>query len=181
MSVPIRFVWDGSAMIPARGFAARAERQYVPFETYTLEAVADQRSLKEHNHYMASVAEAFDNLDEKLSTRFSRPAHLRKWALIETGWFDEAVTDCGSQEVALRMAAFTRTLEGNHPDDYVEIIVRGPALVVRSAKSQKMHGTDAMSKEDFRASSKDVLDLLADMVGVNRTLLERYGKQRQAR
>lgn len=176
----IRFVWDGNAMIPARGFAARAEKEFVPFETYDMEAVTP-RSLKEHNHYMASVAEAFDNLDERLSERFRRPSHLRKWALIDTGWYDEQVTDCGSHEVALRMAAFTRTVEGNHPDDYCEIIVRGPALVVRTAKSQKMNGVGRMSKEDFRASSKDVLDRLADMVGVNRTLLERYGKARQAR
>ena len=176
---PVRFVWDGSQMVPARGFAARAEKQFVPFESYTL-AVVEQRSVKEHNHYMAAVADAFDNLDEALTERIRTPAHLRKWALIATGWFDEKVTDCGSHEVALRMAAFTRVLEGNRVDDYCEIIVRGPALVVRTAKSQKMHGAGAMSKDDFRKSSTEVLDLLADMVGVNRTLLERYAKQRQA-
>ena len=172
----IRFVWDGSHMIPAKGYAARAEKAFVPFETYNLEA-REERSSAEHGHYFAAVAEAFDNLSEQNSERLRTPNHLRKWALIETGWFDEKVTDCGSQEIALRMAAFTRGLEANHHQDYCEIIVRGPALVVRTAKSQSQK---AMGKDVFRASKKDVLDLLADMVGVNRTLLERYAKARQA-
>lgn len=173
---PIKFVWNGEAMVPARGYAARAEKQFVPFEAYTLE-VREERSSAEHGHYFAAIADAYANLSDEVTDRLRTPDHLRKWALIETGWFDETVTDCATQEVALRMAAFTNTIERSNRQDYCEIIVRGPALVVRVAKSQSRK---AMDKESFRKSKNDVLDLLSDMVGVNRTLLERYAKRKTA-
>lgn len=167
---PIKYIWNGEAMIPAKGYAARAEKQFMPFETYTLE-VREERSSAEHNHYFAAVSDAFQNLSDEVTDRIRTANHLRKWALIATGWFNEKITDCGSHEVALRMAAFTRVLESGHPGEYCEIIVRGPALVVRTAKSQSMR---EMNKEDFRKSKQDVLNLLSDMIGVNRTLLERH-------
>lgn len=173
---PIKFTWNGEAMVPAKGYAARAERQYAPSETYTLE-VREERSSAEHNHYFAAIADAYANLSDAVTERLRTPDHLRKWALIETGWFDETVTDCGSHEVALRMAAFTKVVERDNRQDYCEIIVRGPALVLRLAKSQSRK---AMDKEDFRKSKNDILDLLSDMVGVNRTLLERYAERRTA-
>lgn len=162
---PLKFMWDGSVMTPARGYAARAERQFTPFETYTLE-VREDRSAVQHKHFFASIADAFTNLDDRCTKKIKTPEHLRKWALIETGWFDEHQIECGSNEVALRMATFVRS-----NDDYCEIIVRGPVLVVRTAKSQSQR---EMDKKEFQKSSSDVLDLLADMIGVNRTILKRY-------
>lgn len=164
-SIPIAFVWNGDGMVPARGYAAQADRQYVVGQVYLLEA-REERSPAAHAHYFAAVSEAFQNLDEKATEKLKTPDHLRKWALIETGFYDETILDCGSKEVALRMAAFTRAA-----DDYSELIVRGPLLVKRTAKSQKVR---AMDKDAFKKSSQAVLDLLSDMIGVNRTVLSRY-------
>lgn len=156
-------------MVPIRGYLARCEKQFETGKVYPLE-VREERSIAEHNHYFASIADAFGSLPEKVTDeKIKTPDHLRKWALIETGWFNEVVTDCGSQEIALRMASLTRRL-----DDYCEIRVRGPLLVVRHAKSQSVHGKERMDKETFRKSKGDVLNLLADMIGVSRTILERY-------
>jgi hypothetical protein len=164
-SIPFVYVWTGDGFVPARGYAARAARDFKPGEAYTLE-VREDRSPHMHRHYFAAIAEAFANLDERVTNRLKTPEHLRKWALIETGHYDETITDCGSHEVALRMAAFTR-----RKDDYSEIIVRGNLLCERTAKSQSVR---VMNKEDFKQSSRDVLDLLSDMINVNRTALERY-------
>lgn len=163
---PIRFLWtDGLVMAPVKGYLARAEAQFEVGKVYQLE-VREERSAAEHNHYFAALSDCHANLSEEATEKLKTPDHLRKWALIETGWYDEVQTDCGTQEVALRMAAFTRRM-----DDYCEIRVRGSVLVVRHAKTQSVK---AMDKDAFRKSKTEVLDLLSDMIGVNRTVVERY-------
>ena len=161
--VPLVYTWTGDGWIPARGYAAQAARQFKPGETRILE-VREERSGAAHRHYFAAVSEAFQNLDERCTERLKTPDHLRKWALIETGFYDEVITDCGSHEVALRMAAFSRAI-----DDYAEIRVRGNLLSIRRAKSQKV---TEMDKEHFKRSSDAVLDLLSDMLHVSRTVLK---------
>lgn len=164
-SIPFIYTWTGDGFVPARGYAARAAREFKPGENYVLE-VREERPPATHRHYFAAISEAFNNLDDRCTDKLKTPDHLRKWALIETGHYNETITDCGSQEVALRMAAFTRQI-----DDYCEIRVRGPLMCVRHAKSQKLR---SMDKEQFKESSRAVLDLLSDMISVNRTVLERY-------
>src|SRR6185295_12887201 len=165
-----KFLWSQGVMTPIKGFGDQARRQFVDGEVYRL-VIENERSGPEHRHYFACINDAFGSLNEKVTAeKIKTPEHLRKWALIETNWFNEVITDCGSKEVAMRMAAFTRKM-----DDYSEILVRGHLLVVRTAKSQTSKGPNAMSLEDCRQSKKDVLDLLSDMLGINRTILERYG------
>jgi hypothetical protein len=164
-SIPFIYTWTGDGFVPMRGYAARAARDFKAGENYALE-VREDRSPQQHRHYFAAIAEAFANLDERITEKLKTPEHLRKWALIECGHYDETITDCGSQEVAMRMATFARRM-----DDYSEIIVRKNLLSIRVAKSQSSR---AMNKDDFKKSSRDVLDLLANMIHVNRTVLERY-------
>lgn len=163
--VPLVWTWTGDGMVPARGYAAQATRQFKPGENYTME-VREQRSGPHHRRYFAAINEAFQNLDERCTERLKTPDHLRKWALIETGHYDESIIDCGSHEVALRIAAFERRI-----DDYAEITVRGNLLCIRHAKSQSLRDMD---KDEFRTSSDDVLDLLSDMLHVSRTVLKKY-------
>lgn len=176
VAAPVKFLWTADGiMAPVKGYLARAETQFEVGKVYQLE-VREERSSQEHNHYFATLADAHANLSERATEKLKTPDHLRKWALIETNWYDEVVTDCGTHEVALRMATFTRRM-----DDYCEVRLRAAEdggekklLVVRSAKSQSMK---SMDKESFRKSKQDVLDLLSDMIGVNRLVLERYGRQ----
>jgi|SRR6185369_4843478 len=150
-------------MVPARGYAAQAQRQFKMGNNYMLE-VREPRSGAAHRHYFAAIGDAFPNLDDRCTERLKTPEHLRKWALIETGFYDEVITDCGSHEVALRMAAFSRAI-----DDYAEIRVRGNLLSIRRAKSQKVTEMDAAH---FKASSDAVLELLSDMLHVSKTVLK---------
>lgn len=165
---PIKFQWDGKAMVVAQGYLAQAEKRYTVGAFYALEQVDEARNMNAHNAYMAEVASAWENLSDAATKKLKSPTHLRKWALIETNWYDEQIIDCGTHELALRMATFA-----HDSDDYCEIRVRKNLLVIRRARSQKR---SKMNNEDFKKSSKDVLDLLSDMIGVNRTVLERYAR-----
>lgn len=155
-------------MIPQSGYLAQCEKRFVVGQIYTLEQVDEARNMNAHNAYMAEVASAWENLSDAATKKLKTPTHLRKWALIETGWYDEQIVDCGTHELASRMATFT-----HQTDEYCEIRIRKNLLVIRRPRSQKR---SKMNSEDFKKSSKAVLDLLADMIGVNRTVLERYAR-----
>jgi len=145
-------------MIPARPKAA--DKVYVIGQRYWLEEVSD-RSWISHQHQFAWLAEAWRNLPESLADLYPTPEHLRKRALIQAGFYRETIIDAGSNAAALRMAAFARA-----EDEFAAVIVRGPLVVVRKAMSQRMHGHDRMTKEEFQRSKDAVLGVVADMIGI---------------
>ena len=158
MSAPIRFNWDGEAMVPVgQTWALRADREFVVGEQYVL-VEHHQRSLRSHNHFFASVSEAWKNLPEEHAQRFHSDEHLRKWALVQCGYRDERSIVCASKAEAQRVAAFIKPM-----DEYAVVTVRDAVVIVYTAKSQKMN---AMGKDEFTRSKSDVLDLLSGMVGV---------------
>lgn len=121
-------------------------------------APVEERSIASHNHEFAWLKEAWVNLPENLAEQFPSTEHLRKRALIDAGFYTEQIIDAGSNAAALRVAAYARG-----EDEFALVIVRGPAVVVRKAKSQSRR---AMGKEDFQASKQAVLDTVAAMIGV---------------
>lgn len=161
-------------------FARIAEAQFKDGETYPLE-VKEQRSSQEHRHYFAVINNAFDNIsDEETLSVLSTPNKLRQWALICSGWCDVTVFGPMPYRTALNCAQ--RAAENfRRYDDYVEITVHrnrdddgnldGTAnVVIKIAKSQSRV---AMDKENFRASKRDVLDILAGQIHVKRKDLEK--------
>jgi len=183
---PCIFTWNASdrTMRLAPYYAKIAAAQFRDGEDYPLE-VREQRSSKEHNHYMAAVGNAHANIrDDETLALLSTPNKLRGWALIQTGWCD--VTAFGpmpfrSAVNAAKKAAFNFRLG----TEYVEVtLVRnrrddgsldGTANVV--IKTPKSQSRAAMEKEDFRASKRDVLDLLSGQIEVKRSDLERISKE----
>lgn len=175
--LPVGFEWQVVDIVDADGIVKRrhvmmpltrygnvAEKQFREGERYDL-SVIEARSAKSHRFYFASIKNAFDSLPETIAPRFPSVAHLRKWALVEIGLFDEREFDCDTQINARRLANFIR-LE----DEYARISIHGKKVIVRRAKSQ---AGNAMTKDEFQASSKAVLELLDALIGTPRGTVKR--------
>ena len=152
------FTWNGEAMIPMRPKAA--DKEYVIGQRYWLDEVSD-RSWISHRHEFAWIAEAWSNLPEALLETFPTPEHLRKAALIATGWRRETIIDAGNAKAALRVAAFARG-----EDEFAHVLARGSTVIVHKARSQRMHGMDRMDKVEFQASKDDILGWISTLIGV---------------
>ena len=148
-------VLDDNAMVPV--YPRIAARTFRPGERY-LVIPFELRSQASHSHEFAWLAEAWKSLPEVMAERIPTPEHLRKHALIETGWFDETTVEAGSQPAALRVAAFMRGV-----DDLAVIVTRGPIVVRRVAKSQSRR---AMGKADFDRSKQDILEWVSALIDV---------------
>ena len=164
-TVPIVFDWtDEGVMRPKCGFSKLCDKQYVVGESYRLEVV-EQRSMQSHNHYFAVVEEAWRNLPETIADRWPTAEHLRKWALVQAGYRDEATFVCKTKAEALRFAAFMRSLE-----EYAVVVVDRCIVTRCVAKSQSLR---AMPGKEFQASKVAVLDVLAKLIGVSSEDLKR--------
>lgn len=160
MTAPIAFTWDGEAMVPASSFHARnADREYVVGERYVL-VEEKQRSIKTHNHEFAVLHEAWANLPERYADEaWAQSAeHLRRYALIKTGFSDSQTFTCGSYAEAERWAANIRPL-----DEYSIVVVRGSTVVRYTAKSQSKK---AMGAEEFQRSKNAVLEFVSGLIEV---------------
>lgn len=154
---PIIFQWDGEAMHPVRSFARLADEQYVIGQQYRLVQEAG-RSKRSHDHFFASVEDAWANLPERWAGRFPTAEHLRKWALIKAGYRDERSIVAASKAEAQRVAAFVKPM-----DEFAVVVVTEAVVTVYTAKSQSRK---AMGGPVFQKSKQDTLDVLAEMVGV---------------
>lgn len=161
---PIECFWDGDAFRPINDWwKSRARRQFTEGEVYHL-ADQPERSSRSHNHYFASVAEAWKNLPDALAERFPTADHLRRYALIKAGYCDSTTMVCSSKAEAQRVASFIR------PTDEFGIVIVTEATVTRyAAKSQSMR---AMGKDEFQKSKDAVLGIISEMIGVERKALE---------
>jgi hypothetical protein len=152
------FTWSGEAMVPAR--PKLAAEAYEVGRRYWLEEVSE-RSWASHAHEFAFVAEAWGNLPEALADGFPTPEHLRKAALIATGWRRETIIDAGNAKAALRVAAYARG-----EDEFAHVVARGSTVIVQKARSQRMHGHDRMDKDEFQRSKDDILGWISELIGV---------------
>lgn len=164
--LPLEFSWDGEAMVPAN--PRRADRQYVIGETYRL-LPWEARSRKSHDHFFASVHEAWQNLPERLDGHFPTADHLRKWALIKAGFRTERSIACSSPAEAAKVAAFVEPIDG-----YAVVVVSDCLVTIYTAESQSYR---AMGKKRFGESKTAVLDVLASLIGQDRETLEHESGQ----
>lgn len=151
---PMDFSWDGENFVPR--VPRLADKHYVVGLSYRL-VPHEERSMRSHRFYFASVNEAWKNLPEDMADRFPTADHLRKYALIKSGYRDERSIVCSSKAEALRVGAFIRPM-----DEYAVVVVRDAVVTVYEAKSQSMR---AMGKKTFGASKEAVLDTVASMIG----------------
>ena len=158
---PAAFRWDGDAMVPLNPHLA--DRQYVVGMVYRLVPM-EERSEASHRAFFAAVNDAWRNLPEAMADQFPSADHLRKWALIRTGYRNERSIVTGSKAEAERVAAFIEPM-----DEFAIVTASGPVVTVWTAKSQSMR---AMGKVQFQKSKGDVLDLLAGMIGTDAAALQ---------
>jgi hypothetical protein len=152
------FIWNGTSMVPTRPKAAYKE--FVVGQRYWLEPVSE-RSWISHRHEFAFVKEAWMSLPEALADTFPTPEHLRKAALIATGWRRETLIDAGSAAAALRVAAYVR-----NRDQFAYVLTRGRMVIVREPRSQRMHGADRMDRREFQESKEAILGWISELLGV---------------
>lgn len=166
---PLTFIWTGKAMEPDARFVALARRQFSEGERYVLEPF-NPVSHKERGHYFAAIREAWGNLSPEAVARYPNPEALRKWALIKAGWRKENYTVCDTEERALVLAAFLRRL-----DSLAVVTVDKCVVRIYVARSQKIGRPedDRMTLEEWKRSKQDVLDILANQIGVTRKQLEK--------
>ena len=154
---PINCTWDGDAFVPLAGYRKLCDRLFVVGENYPLE-LAHHRSPESHRHYFAALHQAWSNLPELYADRWPSPEHLRKWALVQSGYREETTFLASSKAEAMRLAAFMRSL-----DEYAVVNVDGRVVTHATAKSQSMK---AMSRTEFNQSKQAVLDIVAKLIGV---------------
>jgi len=142
-------------MIPLRPKAA--DRDFVVGQVYRL-AIEEERSDASHRHEFAEIRSIWENLPEKWAEHFPTAEHLRKRALIETGWHTEQLIDVGTNAGALRVASYVRGAE-----EFAHVVVRGGYVVIRRPKSQSRR---AMPRDEFQASKTAILEWCSALIGV---------------
>jgi|SRR6185312_15388273 len=166
---PLSYIWDGEALRPASSHWARqCDKELVIGERIEM-VEYHSRSSNSHRHYFAAVTEVWRNLPEALAERFPTPDHLRKFALISTGYCDSHTLICSSKAEALRLAAFITPC-----DAFAVVKVTGAAVERFTAKSQS---SKAMGHKAFQESKDAVLDFISGMVGVAKAELQSVAGQ----
>jgi hypothetical protein len=151
---PILYTWSGEAMIPSPRLLARCNEQFEIGHDYRL-IEHEERSTRSHNHQFAEIHDAWLNLPEELQAQYPSDEHLRKFALIMTGWSNKRQLVCRSAVEAERFARFMRP-----QDEYAVIDVTGNIITEFTAKSQSKR---KMSAADFQKSKTDILHYVAAM------------------
>lgn len=154
---PIICQWNGEALAPIQRFRKAADEQFVIGQTYPI-AIVEDRSMKSHGHFFASLTDAFDNLPEDFDGLFSDVEAFRKRGLIECGYFNQREFVAASAAEARRLVKFLAA-----GTDYAVYSVTGCVVVERTARSQSMR---AMGKKDFQASKDAVLGWAWSLCGI---------------
>lgn len=161
MSQQVLFAWDGEAMIPVGNFMARrCDEQFTVGAKYSLVQHED-RSQQSEGHYFATLRELWENLPERVSGEpwAETVDHLRRYALIKTGYCNVETFPCGTKAEAERWAARLKPM-----DEYAIITVVGTVVHRYRAKSQSRQAMPG--KGDFGRSKNAVLDYVSDLVGL---------------
>jgi hypothetical protein len=163
MLAPLHAIWTGAAFEPTRRYLKDCAALSAG-ELYKIE-VFEERSEISHRHEFAWLRTAWRNLPENIADRFASPEHLRKRALIDAGFYNEMAIDAGTNAAAIRVAAGFRS-----HDEFIAAVVRGPIVLIRTAKSQSYR---AMGADDFQKSKTAILGIISALIGVKPEELER--------
>jgi hypothetical protein len=153
-------------MVPMPRFRRQCDEQFVIGEEYPL-TILEARSRNSHNHYFASLHEVWKNLPEEIAQEFPSPEHMRKWALCKTGYSTMKNFVCETNEHAVSLAAFCRSV-----DTYAVIELRGNIVRIHEANSQS---AAEMGGEEFQKSKQAVFDKLSELIQVPVGQIRREG------
>lgn len=163
------FVWTGAHMQPADYAVRRAAAQYQKDQTYKL--VADERVTEpERGFYFRCVRAAWRTIHED-GDRFPTAEHLRKAALIKCNHYKVRYITCENAKQAERVSANV-----TDKDEYSVVDLKGNVVAVYTAISQS-NKPGGLTIDEWRRTRDDVMDSLAQMLGVSREVLERQGHE----
>lgn len=120
-------------------------------------AKIEMRSAKSHRHFFAAVHQAWLNLPEHLVDEFPSSEHLRKYALIKSGFCTMTKLACKTNADAINVCTLMSKM-----DTYAICEVAGGVVTVRQAYSQSI---PAMGRKLFQESKEEVFRVLSDLVG----------------
>ena len=153
--------WEDDSLHPVgHRWRVAAGRQLVVGEQYQITEAAT-RSAKSHNHFFACVHHAWQSLPETMAElpHAKSSEHLRKFALIHTGFHNVEYHTCANPAEAERWASRIRPL-----DEFSIVHVDGNNVVRMTPQSQSM---TAMGAAKFQESKQKVLEYLADLICVS--------------
>lgn len=157
-ALPVNMRWTGESMQPLAGRATHeANNTFVVGQVYRL-IEENERSMASHAHQFAEIAEVWKNLPDEMAERWPTAEHLRKFALIKTGFADHRQFVASSKAEAIRIATFLRPT-----NEYAIISVEGCVVSEWTAQSQSRK---AMGADRFQESKQKILDYCANLIGV---------------
>ena len=158
-AMPIKFHWDGDAMVPDGKYCARqADEQFVVGQRYRL-VEENERSSASHSHEFAFLTEAWNSLPDELYAQYPNSEVLRKHALIAKGFCTMVQHVCKSEAEAQRLAAILKPY-----DAYAVVVARGTVVTVYTAVSQSRR---AMGAAQFNQSKQAIMEFVGDLLGVD--------------
>lgn len=160
MSIPrLRMKWTGVAFVPASKLWGHVCDKHLVVEQEYWMTEEQERSKKSHNHYFRAVHTGWENLPEKYAGRFPDDDHLRKYALIMLGYFNQVELVFDSPDSAVLAAGQFKKL-----DTYSIVSVADCVVVQLTAQTQKYR---EMGKARFQKSKQDVIEFIAGLCGID--------------
>lgn len=155
--VQIRVMWKDGAFVPSDRQLDYCRKEFGEGEIITFER-NEERSAASHNHQFAWLHDAWLNLPERIARKHQTDEHLRKWALIETGYCHEDITVWDSPKDAMTAGLMMRKL-----DTYCVVVISGRTVRRYTAMSQSIR---SMGKDKFQQSKTAILELVSFLIGV---------------
>lgn len=158
---PLVFIYDGEGEFkPSSPWVARkADGHYVIGAKYAL-VEHSERSAKSHAHYFAQIKEYWQTLPEALADEYPTAEHLRKKALIRTGYATHTDFTLDTERDAITFAGAMAVM-----DEYCVVDVKKRVVRRWQARSQNYR---SMNREEFQASKQAVIDYIDRLLGAAR-------------
>lgn len=156
---PLPMMYEGEGVFRALPRALEAVMHHYGQGEVVMMAPVEERSEVSHRHEFAWLKTAWETLPDNLAAEFPTTEHLRKRALIETGWCTVQDYACGTRAEALRWLAYLRKVV----PEYSVVTVENTVIRVFEARSQ---ARGKMKKEDFQKSKTDILTYVANLLDV---------------
>lgn len=161
MTQPLPFTWTGEVFAPTNPYwAKKCDERFVVGQSYTLDEL-HARSSAAHGHYFGALHDIWQSLPERYAEQFPTEEHMRKYALIRTGFHTMTQHVCKSGAEADRLAAAIRPY-----DTYQVVTVKDSVVTVYNAISQDYR---SMDKKTFGESKQAVLDWCSALIGAERS------------
>lgn len=158
---PLLFRYEGEgAWSPSNNYVARrADGHYVIGAVYAL-VEHSERSVKSHAAYFAQIKDYWQTLPESLAAEYPTSEHLRKKALIKSGFATHTDFTFDTPRDAITAAGVMA-----NDDEYSIVEVKDRVVRRWRARSQNYR---SMDREEFQKSKQAVLDYIDARLGRER-------------